>query len=134
MTKVIVIQAISLLTIYCVIMLFGYFTFTQEVDSDVLKTIALHAKDTWYLKMVNILMIVLIICHFPVTCYGSRAAAEELIFDTRKPKLWQRIIIVFVIIAVIMCVSFFVSEVADVLDITSSLAGSFVIYIIPAAF
>lgn len=33
-----------------------------------------------------------------------------------------------------MCVSFFVSEVADVLDVTSSLAGSFVIYIIPAAF
>ena len=40
----------------------------------------------------------------------------------------------FIIIAVIMCVSFFVSEVADVLDVTSSLAGSFVIYIIPAVF
>ena len=82
--------------------------------------------------MANILMLLLIICHFPVTCFGCRAAIESLIW--KKAPLWGTITIVFIIVVLLMLIAFFVDEVADVLDVTSSLAGSFVIYIIPGAF
>lgn len=49
MTHLILINLAVLLTIYLSIGFFGYFTFTEDCDSDILKTIAKHAMDKWYL-------------------------------------------------------------------------------------
>lgn len=134
MDKVIELSGIILFVLYIPIMLFGYFTFTQDVHSDLLKTIALHSSNGWYLQVSNIAMIMLIVLHFPLTCYGCRSAVESLVFKNKKTPWWGLLLISFCIVTVLMLISLFVKDVADVLDVTSSLAGSFVIVIIPACF
>ena len=72
--------------------------------------------------------------HFPTTCFGCRKQIECLIFGEKPTPAWARYVIVLAIIVVMLVISFFVTEVSDVLDITSSLAGSFVILVIPGLF
>ncbi|CAL5987727.1 Amino_acid transporter [Hexamita inflata] len=133
MDIVIILNGIVLFAFYTSIMFFGYFTFTSNVHSDLLKTIALHSKNAWYLKAANVAMLILIISHFPVTCFGCRAAVESLVFKNKKAPMWGTILITTAIVTFLMTISLFVTEIADVLDVTSSLGGSFVIFIIPAA-
>ena len=134
MDKVIKFSGIVLFTLYIPIMLCGYFTFTTDVQSDLFKSIAEHSRNGWYLKVGNIAMIVLIVVHFPLTCYGCRSAVESLVFKHKVAPTWGNWLISFVIVTLLMVISLFVKDVADVLDVTSSIAGSFVIVIIPASF
>lgn len=49
MDLVIILNLIILMIIYMLIGFFGYFTFYDESSSDILKTIASHAHNAWYL-------------------------------------------------------------------------------------
>eukprot|EP00703_Trepomonas_sp_PC1_P004537 JAP92069.1 Amino acid transporter family protein [Trepomonas sp. PC1] len=134
MDRVIQLSGIVLFVLYIPMILCGYFTFTTNVHSDLLKTIAEHSKNEWYLMLANISMIIMIIVHFPITCFGFRAAVESLAFKKQRTPTWALWLITFIVVTIMMLISLFVKDVADVLDVTSSIAGSFVIIIIPASF
>lgn len=61
-------------------------------------------------------------------------AFESMIWQNKQAPLWGTIVVVFTIVTVLMLISLFVEEISDVLDVTSTLGGSFVIFIIPASF
>lgn len=134
MTEVILLNLAVLMAMYLCIGFFGYLTFTGDCDSDILKTVAKYAKGKWYLQAGHVAQLLLIICHFPVTCYGCRMALESIIWPKRQAPLWGTIAIVVGIITVLMLLSLFVTEISDVMDVTSILGGSFVIFITPASF
>ena len=76
-------------------------------------------------------MIILIIAHYPATAFGARKAIES--FFWKDAPLWGSILIVYVLIGVLATLAISIKELATVLDFTSSLAGSFVILMLPAA-
>ena len=55
MNKVILYNGIIILITYSLIGYFGYFTFTDTVHSDLLKSMAAQAEGKWYIKAANIL-------------------------------------------------------------------------------
>ena len=112
-------------------MYFGYFTFTDTVSSDVLKSIAEYAHESVILQLANVSMIILIIAHYPATEFGARKAIES--FFWKDAPLWGSIVIVYVLIGMLATPAISIKELATVLDFTSSLAGSFVILMLPAA-
>ena len=134
MESVITLGGVILFTLYIPIMLCGYFSFTSGVHSNLLKTIAEKAVHGWYLQVANIAMMILIILHFPLTCYGCRAAVESMVFKNKRTPTWGLVVISFCIVSVLVLFALFVKDFVDVMDVTSSIAGSFVIIIIPACF
>ena len=130
----IALNACVLIPFYLVNMLIGYFTFTDSVSSDLLKTIALHSSNSGILKVANLAFLALIICHYPATCFGARKALESLFWPRSDAPTWGTITVVYSTIIILSIISVFVTEIADVLDVTSSLTGSFVILIFPGLF
>lgn len=61
-------------------------------------------------------------------------AIESMFWTHRRAPKWGTVLIVFIIVSILMVLSIYVENIADVMDVTSTLGGSFVIFITPAAF
>ena len=134
MNKVVFVNVLIVFAIYTVIAFFGYFTFTSDLRSNLLDVFAHYAGDTWYLHLANIAMLFCMCAHYPLPCFGLRRTVESLIWhDADAPTLW-RYLICLLIIVITTLVGSFITEIHVVLDYTSSLAGSCVVFIFPAIF
>eukprot|EP00703_Trepomonas_sp_PC1_P004431 JAP92175.1 Amino acid transporter family protein [Trepomonas sp. PC1] len=136
MRKVIALTTTIVFTLYVLVALFGYFTFTQqlELNSNLLNVFNKLAGNLWYIQASNYLMLVAMIAHYPLPCFGLRRTVEALFWkDVDAPTLW-RFAICLIIIAVTGIIGSFVDNISDVLGYTSSLAGSCVVFIFPSIF
>ncbi|CAL6001207.1 Amino_acid transporter system N2 [Hexamita inflata] len=134
MRKIVVTNVSIVYTLYAIVALFGYFTFTSDLRSNLLDVFAHYAGQKWYLHAANVAMLFCMASHYPLPCFGLRRTIESLFWkDTDAPKLY-RILIALTIIVIATLVGSFVKEIHSVLDYTSSLAGSCVVFIFPALF
>lgn len=126
------------ISLYSFVALFGYFTFTsglaQPGCSNLLSAFAAAAGATWYLRAANILMLVCMVAHYPLPCFGLRRTVESLFWaDSDAPTVW-RIVICLILIVVTGLLGSFIEDIHIVLDYTSSIAGSFVVFVLPGLF
>jgi hypothetical protein len=136
MRKVVSVNMAIVFALYAVIALFGYFTFTQQlaINSNLLDVFNKLAGDLWYVKGANYMMLICMIAHYPLPCFGLRRTTEALFWkDKDAPTLW-RYVICLLIIGITGVVGSFVNNISDVIGYTSSLAGSCVVFIFPSIF
>ena len=113
---------------------FGYFTFTDALKSNILDVFATISGATWYLHAANILMLCCMAAHYPLPCFGLRRTVESLFWHDQDAPTGWRIFIAFCLIVVTGLIGSFVKEIHQVLDYTSSLAGSCHVFIFPGLF
>lgn len=138
MVRVVTISMAIVVTLYSLTALFGYLTFTSNLScpgcSNLLKAFTEKAGGTWYLHGANVLMLVCMVAHYPLPCFGLRRTVESLIWrDMDAPAAWRYLICLAIIVTTGLIGSF-VTEIHTVLDFTSSIAGSFVVFIFPGLF
>ena len=87
-TKAIIITVPTLFTMFIIIGLSGYFCFGDEIQSDILRNLSKEGGVLAYIA--SSLMILLIICHYPLMAYGGRKAIESLLFGVDKYDLFSK--------------------------------------------
>lgn len=79
-------------------------------------------------------MLVCMVAHYPLPCFGLRRTVESLFWaDSDAPTVW-RIVICLTLIIVTGLLGSFIEDIHIILDYTSSIAGSFVVFILPGLF
>ena len=115
--------------------LFGYFTFTDLLHSDILKNIAEIPGASVIFYIANSAMIIVMLFSYPLLCYGLRCTIESMFYssDRKVPYKWRLLIIIFNVFLPAI-VATFVDSIADILSFTSSLCGSPMVFIFPGMF
>lgn len=118
-----------------VMALFGYFTFTDLLHSDILKNIAEIPGASVIFYIANSAMILVMLFSYPLLCYGLRGTIESMFYSSgqKVPYKWRLLIIIFNVF-VPAVVATFVDSIADILSFTSSLCGSPMVFIFPGMF
>lgn len=118
-----------------VMALFGYFTFTDLLHSDILKNIAEIPGASVIFYIANSAMILVMLFSYPLLCYGLRCTIESMFYSPGQkiPYKWRLLIIMFNVFLPAI-VATFVDSIADILSFTSSLCGSPMVFIFPGMF
>ena len=119
--------------IYAAIGAFGYLTYGDATESNILKNLA--REGSVLAKVANVGMIVLMVCHYPLPVYSFRKAIESVAFHTEEyDRRWVSNLISAGIVVAATVVGIFLKSIDNVLDFTSSLAGGTLGFIMPGLF
>ncbi|CAL6004034.1 Amino_acid transporter [Hexamita inflata] len=133
MNKVSAITAYSVLILNIGIGMGGYFIFTGDVLSDVLKSF--ESVPNVQLKpfciIAHLCIIIVMICSYPLLCFCFRTTLNQIIFKN-KVLMYKHQVIVVVTASLIFClVASFLNDIGIVLDIASAIAGIPLVLVFP---
>ncbi|CAL6054019.1 Amino_acid transporter [Hexamita inflata] len=132
-------QTISGITSYSVLILNlgiglgGYFIFTQNVSSDILKNIELISNSTikYCGNVANISIMIVMVCSFPLLCFCFRTTVNGLVLKNTELKYKHQILVVVPTVLTCGIIATFVSDIGIVLDIASAIAGIPLVLVFP---
>eukprot|EP00767_Chilomastix_cuspidata_P004838 gnl/Chilomastix_cuspidata/501.p2 GENE.gnl/Chilomastix_cuspidata/501~~gnl/Chilomastix_cuspidata/501.p2 ORF type:complete len:461 (+),score=183.87 gnl/Chilomastix_cuspidata/501:3034-4416(+) len=163
MNKVIGGTGTIIIIVYTAMGIFGYLTFTDQTEDDILKNFSDLPNAPVYTQIANACMLVTIIFSFPMVSFALRRSLLSLIFSSRRAPLAamdgdepeldevgellphpsaaiarrdrrRRVIFTIIIVGVASTIATFVNSISAVLSFTSSIAGTSIVYIFPGLF
>lgn len=118
--------------IYIVLGTFGYLAFGEETEPDILKGFKEFGGVVTIIA--NVLMIVLMICHYPLLVYALRKSIEAVVFKENYKNTKVSILIATIIVVSAVLIGIWLTSIDNVLDFTSSIAGNLLAFILPGVY
>ncbi|KAJ6244537.1 amino acid transporter [Anaeramoeba flamelloides] len=119
-------------TVYSIISLFGYFIFFNKTDGDLLNS---FSKSSGIANSARIAMSITMCFISPVFFFVTRDAyVETFMPKTQELKGWKFFVISTVLFAITLIGSLYVPNIVVAFDLTSAIAGSLVMFSLPALF
>eukprot|EP00768_Dysnectes_brevis_P003009 gnl/Dysnectes_brevis/2181_a2540_2175.p1 GENE.gnl/Dysnectes_brevis/2181_a2540_2175~~gnl/Dysnectes_brevis/2181_a2540_2175.p1 ORF type:complete len:459 (+),score=155.06 gnl/Dysnectes_brevis/2181_a2540_2175:90-1466(+) len=159
MNKVIGGTGSIIIVLYSAMGMFGYLTFTDLTQDDILKNFAQLPNPSLYVNFANICMLFTIIFSFPMVSFALRKSLLSLVFPKKHTQLEEgaaegagedgellvgpsaskrdtrrRIIFTVIIVLTASTVASLVDSISTVLSFSSSIAGTSIVYIFPGLF
>ncbi|GIQ87642.1 hypothetical protein KIPB_009721, partial [Kipferlia bialata] len=139
MNKVIKGSGVIIIAVYVCMGLFGYLSFRDDVNSDVLLNLASLVSGGaggWWVNLANIAMLLTILCSYPLVCFALRNSISGIVWGRRNmvPTRQQQILVVVCIITFAVFIAIVVGDIGAVLSFSGSIAGTNVVYILPGLF
>lgn len=122
-----------MLVSYLIMGVFSYFTMTDALTSDITADLARVSPRPIYLTVESVLILLLMIVHYPLPVFALRRAVESFIWGERQPPLKWSCCISAGVVLMATLVGTFVDSVSTVISFTSSIAGTSLVYLFPAA-
>ncbi|KAJ6240779.1 amino acid transporter [Anaeramoeba flamelloides] len=119
-------------TVYSIISLFGYFIFFNKTDGDLLNS---FSKSSGIANSARIAMSITMCFISPVFFFVTRDAyVETFMPKTQELKGWKFFVISTVLFAITLIGSLYVPNIVVAFSLTSAIAGSLVMFSLPALF
>jgi len=122
-----------MLVSYLIMGLFSYFTLTDTLTSDITADLARVSPQPVYLTVESVLILLLMIVHYPLPVFALRRAVESFMWGEKQPPLKWSCCIAAAVVFLATLVGTFVDSVSSVISFTSSIAGTSLVYLFPAA-
>ncbi|XP_010794727.1 sodium-coupled neutral amino acid transporter 4 [Notothenia coriiceps] len=125
---------LTMLIMYMLSALFGYLTFYNRVEAELLHTFTKVYKFDTMLLMVRVAVLTAVTLTVPIVLFPIRSSINTLIFSGREFSWLRHILIAAAVLAFNNMLVIFVPSIRDIFGFIGSSAATMLIFILPAAF
>ncbi|XP_048450265.1 sodium-coupled neutral amino acid transporter 2 [Rhincodon typus] len=134
MQRVSNVSFLFIFVMYLMAALFGYLTFNENVEPELLHTYSKVYRFDVVLLIVRLAVLVAVILTVPVVLFPIRTSVQQLLFSSKEFSWIRHTIITFIILGSINCLVISVPTIRDIFGFIGSSAASMLIFILPSAF
>ncbi|XP_042259498.1 sodium-coupled neutral amino acid transporter 4 [Thunnus albacares] len=125
---------LAMLTMYMLSALFGYLTFYDNVEAELLHTFTKVYKFDTMLLLVRLAVLTAVTLTVPIVLFPIRSSITTLLFSKREFSWTRHMLIAAAILAFNNMLVIFVPTIRDIFGFIGSSAATMLIFILPAAF
>ncbi|KAK1906330.1 Sodium-coupled neutral amino acid transporter 4 [Dissostichus eleginoides] len=125
---------LTMLIMYMLSALFGYLTFYNRVEAELLHTFTKVYKFDTMLLLVRVAVLTAVTLTVPIVLFPIRSSINTLIFSGREFSWLRHILIAAAVLAFNNMLVIFVPSIRDIFGFIGSSAATMLIFILPAAF
>ncbi|XP_008314288.1 sodium-coupled neutral amino acid transporter 4 [Cynoglossus semilaevis] len=125
---------LAMLLMYMLSALFGYLTFYDSVEAELLHTFTKVYKFDTLLLMVRVAVLTAVTLTVPIVLFPIRTSITTLLFSGREFSWTRHLLIAVVILIFNNLLVIFVPTIRDIFGFIGSSAATMLIFILPAAF
>ncbi|XP_020507364.2 sodium-coupled neutral amino acid transporter 4 [Labrus bergylta] len=125
---------LTMLIMYMLSALFGYLTFYENVEAELLHTFTKVYKFDTMLLLVRLAVLTAVTLTVPIVLFPIRSSINTLLFSGREFSWTRHILIAAIILAFNNMLVIFVPTIRDIFGFIGSSAATMLIFILPAAF
>ncbi|KAK9525487.1 hypothetical protein VZT92_016186 [Zoarces viviparus] len=125
---------LTMLIMYMLSALFGYLTFYENVEAELLHTFTKVYKFDTMLLLVRLAVLTAVTLTVPIVLFPIRSSITTLLFSGREFSWIRHILIAAAILAFNNLLVIFVPTIRDIFGFIGSSAATMLIFILPAAF
>lgn len=120
----------AMFVMYFMTAIFGYLTFCDDVQSDLLHNY--HSKDDILILTVRLAVIVAVILTVPVLFFTVRSSLFEMARKT-KFDLCRHVLVTFVLLVIINLLVIFIPNMKDIFGVVGVTSANMLIFILPSS-
>lgn len=124
----------SMFVMYLLAALFGYLTFYDKVESELLHTYSNVVDAGVIFIIVRLAVLVAVTLTVPIVIFPIRSSITQLLFAKREFAMWRHCIITIVILAFSNMLVIFVPSIRDIFGFIGASAAAMLVFILPSAF
>ncbi|XP_063040348.1 probable sodium-coupled neutral amino acid transporter 6 [Engraulis encrasicolus] len=120
--------------VYLISALFGYLTFFDKVESELLLTYDIYLPRDLLVMLVRLAILLAVVLHLPIIHFPTRKAVQKLVMADRPFSWVSHTVITLALLTVVLLLAIFVPDIRNVFGVVGSTTSTCLLFVFPGLF